>query len=174
MNENSNGTKAKREFAWAIWNTLFKKSWHPRTKRHIRTSKVQTLRVKSMHREGERDRARDRVRAMKCEGIKERATLFWIQTENFCALECAIRGHIRTYSFDNLADNQAQTPAKYENEAQSKKSDEKFERKTKPSFQLTISKAWLTNKAKKSCAELFMQSKRGATKYFSFSKVGRI
>lgn len=60
MNENSNGTKAKREFAWAIWNTLFKKSWHPRTKRHIRTNKVQTLRVKSMHREGEREREKER------------------------------------------------------------------------------------------------------------------
>lgn len=176
MNENSNGTKAKnivnREFAWAIWNTLFKKKLAFTYKTtHIRTNKVQTLRVKSMHREeGEREkRAWDGVRAIECEGMKERATLFWIQTENFCALECAIWGHIRTYSFDNLADNQAQTPAKYENEAQSEKSDENFERKTKPSFQLMISKAWLTNKEKKRlCRIIYAEQKRSDRIFFIF------
>ena len=39
---------------------IFKKNWHPRTKRHTRTNKVQTLRVKFLNREGEEEREREK------------------------------------------------------------------------------------------------------------------
>lgn len=69
------------------------------------------------------------------------SVLFWIQTEHFCALECAIRGHFRTFILLTIfVDNQAQTPAKYENGIERKhtKVMKDFQRKTKAPFKNVI------------------------------------
>lgn len=51
-----------------------------------------------------------------------------------------------------------------------KKSDEKFERKTKPSFQLMISKAWLTNKEKNLVQNYLCRAKEERQNIFHFQK----
>lgn len=106
------------EFASAIPNVcvcvvvflpfFWRKNWHSRTDD---AEQISCKREVS---------ARVTLRLLNSNGIYFVCVFFFLSLSSFFfrALECAIRGHFLTYSFDNLVDNQAQTPAKYENEVQ--------------------------------------------------------